>query len=123
MLLFAVAAPQKKVDAKSKCWYGRYWELSKTAKKACRIKGNKIILRGKWAHTVTKAQLGSAKTKKIKKTFKLNSKTKYYIRKTSMSKLKKVSKKKFKNWLHSDVSFCSLKIRYGKVVKAVLETN
>ena len=123
VLLFAAAAPQKKVDAKSKRWYGRYWELSKTAKKACKIKGNKIILRGRWAHTVTKAELGTAKTKKIKKTFKLNSKTKYYISYTDMDKLKRVSKKKFKKWLHSDVTFCSLKIRYGKVVKAILETN
>ena len=43
MLVFAAAAaPQKKVDAKTKSWYGKYWELSKTAKKACKIKGNKI---------------------------------------------------------------------------------
>ena len=114
MLVFAAAAaPQKKVDAKTKSWYGKYWELSKTAKKACKIKGNKIILKA----------LADTKTKKIKNTFKLNSKTKYYISKTSDAKLKKVSKKKFKKWLHSDVTYCSLKIRYGKVVKAILETN
>ena len=124
MLVFAAAAaPQKKVDAKTKSWYGKYWELSKTSKKACKIKGNKIILKGHWANAVSKAALADTKTKKIKKTFKLNSKTKYYIRKTSDAKLKKVSKKKFKKWLHSDVTYCSLKIRYGKVVKAILETN
>ena len=93
------------------------------AKKACKIKGSKIILKGKWANTATREELPEAVSKKIKKTFKLTGKTKYYIRTDSTAKMKKVSKKKFKKWLYSDVTYCTIKVKKGKVVKAILDTN
>ena len=34
--------PHKKVEAKKKCWYGKYWEYKKTAKKSIKIKGKKL---------------------------------------------------------------------------------
>ncbi|MBQ3281158.1 MAG: hypothetical protein IJH41_02005 [Eubacterium sp.] len=121
MMLTVVILPQNKAYAKSKPWYGKYWELSKTAKKSIKIKGNKVYLKGKWENT--SSRYGSAKAKKIKKTFKLTSKTKYYFEYDDSDKAKKVSKKKFKKYLYSDVTFCSLKVSKGKVVKAYLSFN
>ena len=42
LVFTAVIMPQKKIDAKAKPWYGKYWELRKTAKKSIKIKGNKL---------------------------------------------------------------------------------
>lgn len=121
MVLTVAILPQNEVNAKAKPWYGRYWELSKTAKKCVKMKGNKVYLRGKWANTAKRA--GEAKEKKIKKTFKLTKKTKYYLVYSDSDITKKVSKKKFKKNLYSDVTYCSFKVKKGKVLKAYLEFN
>lgn len=127
MLIFVLFAftmaivPHKKVEAKKKCWYGKYWEYKKTAKKSIKIKGKKLILRGKWSNTAS--EYGIAKEKKIKKTFKLTKKTAYYLQEESDEKARKVSKKMFKSKLYSDVTYCSIKVKSGKVVKAKLSFN
>ena len=121
MVLAAAILPQNEVSAKAKPWYGKYWELKKTAKKSVKIKGKKVYLRGKWENSAKKAQ--GVKPKKIKKTFKLTKKTKYYLTWTDEDKPKKVSKKKFKKYLYSDVTYCSFKVKKGKVVKACLDFN
>ena len=123
-LVFSMAfMPKQKADAKSKPWYGKYWEESKDAKKAVKIKGNKIYLTSKWENAAKRDKLGSLKEKKIKKTFKLTKKTKYVFEYTDSEEKETVSKKKFKKSLYSDVTYCSLKVKSGKVVKAILSFN
>lgn len=125
LLVFTMAiAPHKKVDAKSKCWYGKYWELRPEGKKAVKMKGNNVTIKGKWTYTASR-HAGTAKEKKVNKTFKLTKKTKYYIDDTNAEKnpVKKVSKKKFKEYLYMDLIHCSFKVKSGKIVKAVLSLN
>ncbi len=112
---------QEQAHAASKPWYGRYWELSKTARKVVKIKGNKIYLKGKWERKATRYDI--VKAKKIKKTFKLTKKTKYFFEYEDSDKAKRVSKKKFKKYLYSDVTYCDLKVKKGKVIKAYLSFN
>lgn len=122
LFLFSmIIFPQKKVEAKTKCWYGKYWEYKKTAKKSVKIKGSKVYLTGKWSNTAS--EYGIAKEKKIKKTFKLTKKTAYYMEEESDSKPRKVTKKKFKARLYSDLTYCSFKVKSGKVVIAKLSFN
>ena len=123
-LVFSAAfLPSQKSNAASKPWYGKYWEESKTAKKVVRISGSKIYLKGKWENTAKRSQLGNSKEKKTKKTFKLTGKTKYILEYTDSGKKKTVSKKTFRKHLYSDVTYCSIKVKSGKVVKAVLSFN
>ena len=120
LALSVVIMPGEIAEAKTKNWYGKYWELSKTAKKSISIKGRKMRLKGKWENT--SGRYGSAKAKKIKKTFKLTKKTKYILEYDD-GVTKKVSKKTFKKWMYSDVTFCAVKVKKGKVVKAILSFN
>ena len=123
-LVFSMAfLPRQRADAKCKPWYGKYWEESKDAKKAVKMSGNKIYLKGKWENTAKRSQLGDSKEKKTKKTFKLTKKTKYIFEYTDSEEKETVSKKKFKKYLYSDVTYCSLKVKSGKVVKAILSFN
>lgn len=120
-LVFSVVVlPKDVAEAKSKPWWGKYWELSKTAKKSIKIKGNKMYIKGKWENMAHRYD--EVKAKKVKKTFKLTGKTKY-IFEYEDGTTKKVSKKKFKKWMYSDVTYCSLKVKKGKVVKAILSFN
>ncbi len=121
MLLTTAVLSGEQVHAKAKPWYGRYWELSSQAKKVVKIKGSKVYLKGKWE--IKAKRYDDVKPKKIKKTFKLTGKTKYYLEEDSAQKPKKVSKKKFKKWLYSDVTYCNFYVKKGKVVKAYLSFN
>ena len=123
LVLSAVIIPVNKVQAKSKCYYGQYFELAKDAKKAIKFKGNKVYLKGKWYHT-SKMSL-DGKQKKYNKKFRLTKKTKYYVEETAIenSKPKKISKKKFKAYVFGDVQAVYFKISYGKVVKAYISRN
>ena len=120
LVLSAAVLPQEAAYAKSKPWFGKYWEYAKTAKKSVKIKGSKVYLRGKWENT--SSRYGTAKAKKIKKTFKLTSKTKYYFEYEDDT-VKKVSKKTFKKKLYSDVTYCTFKVKSKKVVKAIITFN
>ncbi len=127
VLVFAAAiTPQKCVNAKAKkCWYGKYSEFAKDAKKAIKFKkGDKVQLKGKFTFTASK-YAGDAKEKKINKTFKLAKSCKFYINDTNAEKdpLKKVSKKEFKKNVYSDVSHAAFKVKKGKIVKAIVSLN
>ena len=114
-------AEAKKV---TKNWYSRYWELGEEGKKAVKFKGNKIILKGKWINSA-KQDDTDTKAKKINKSFKLTKKTKYYLDRTYKDKnpLIRISKKQFKEKIYFDLINCSIKVKNGKVVKAVLAIN
>ena len=124
LLLLTAVIPAKKVDAKTKCWYGKYWEYAKTGKKAVKINGSRVILRKKKKKRASWDAV-DVKTKKIKKTFKLTKKTKYYIEDTNAEKnpIKKVSKKKFMKELYSDLAYCAFKVKKGKIIKAIVSLN
>ena len=126
LMVFASAViPSKCTFAKSKTgWYGKYSETAQEAKKAIKFKGDKITLKGKF--TFTKGRHAwDAKENKINKTFKLTKNTKYLIDDTNAEKdpIKKVSKKEFKEWAHSDITHCAFKVQKGKIVKAVVSLN
>ena len=121
MALTAMVLTGEQIHAKAKPWYGRYWEFGKQAKKVVKIKGSKVYLKGKWE--VKAKKYSDVKSKKIKKTFKLTKKTKYYLEFEDSSKPKKVSKKKFKKHLYYDVTYCNFYVKGGKVVKAYLTSN
>lgn len=120
LIFSAVVLPCDKAEARTKNWYGKYWELRSTAKKSIKIKGSKMYLRGKWENT--SSRYGTAKAKKIKKTFKLTKKTQYRLEYEDGT-VKKVSKKTFKKWMYSDVTYCAVKVKSRKVVKAILTFN
>ena len=120
MILSVAIIPPEIAAAKSKPWYSKYWEYKKTAKKSVKIKGSKLYLRGKWENL--SSRYGYAKAKKIKKTFKLTRKTKYYLEYEDDT-VKKVSKKTFKKKMYSDVTCCTFKVKSKKVVKAILSFN
>lgn len=120
-LVFSVVVlPKEIAEAKSKPYWGKYRELKKDAKKSIKIKGNKVYIKGKWENKAKRYD--DVKEKKVKKTFKLTKKTKYIFEYKEGSP-KKVSKKKFKKWLYSDVSYLTLKVKKGKVVKAIISFN
>ena len=120
-LVFSAAVlPAEAAFAKAKPWWGKYWELSKTAKKSIKIKGSKLTIKGKWENMAKRYD--DVKAKKVKKTFKLTGKTKYILEYDDGT-TKKVSKKTFKKWMYSDVTYCSLYVKKGKVVKAILSFN
>ena len=119
LVFSAVVLPAEMVFAKAKPYWGKYWELSKTAKKSVKIKGNKVYLKGKWENY--SKRYDQVKAKKVKKTFKLTKKTKYYLEYEDSTK--KVSKKKFKKNLYSDVTYCTFYVKNKKVVKAYLTFN
>lgn len=123
MALSVVILPADKAEAKAKCWYGKYWELRETGMKAVKIKGRKVYLRGKW--TFSASRYTDEKPKKIKKTLKLTGKTKYYLDDTSTDAgLKRISKKKFRKYLYSDLAHCAFKVKSrNKVVQAVISLN
>ena len=119
-LVFSAAVlPAEAAFAKAKPWWGKYWELKKTAKKSIKIKGSKLIIKGKWENMAKRYD--TVKAKKVKKTFKLTGKTKYILEYDEGTK--KTSKKKFKKLMYSDVTYCSLYVKNGKVVKAILSFN
>ena len=121
-LLFSILiVPECSVYAKTKCWFGKYCEYKKTAKKSVKIKGNKLYLRRKWERS--SSRYSTAKPRKIKRTFKLTKKTKYYIEDTSAETMKRVSKKKFKKNLYNDLSYISFKVKHKKVIKAIVSLN
>ena len=127
VLVFAAAiVPQRSVNAKTKkCWYGKYSELSKDAKKAIKFKkGDKVKLKGKFTFTEHRFA-GDAKEQKINKTFKLAKSCKYYIEDTNAEKdaKKKVSKKEFKETVYFDVSYTAFKVKNGKIIKAIASLN
>lgn len=122
LVLSVVIIPQKKAEANTKSWYGQYFEESKDAKKAIKLKGNKITIKGKW-YKQSKASVLSGKQKKYKKTFKLTSKTKYYYNNGNETKAKKISKKKFKKYLFGDVQAVWFKVKKGKITKVLLDSN
>ncbi len=127
LLAFTAAVlPMNRAEAKkvTKNWYSRYWELGEEGKKAVKFKGNKIILKGKWINSA-KQDDTDTKAKKINKSFKLTKKTKYYLDRTYKDKnpLIRISKKQFKEKIYFDLINCSIKVKNGKVVKAVLAIN
>ena len=123
VLLFSILIlPQKKAEAKTKSWYGQYFEESKDAKKAIKIKGKKITLKGKWYRTSKSGSL-DGKQKKYKKTFKVTSKTKYYYNDGTGSKPKKISKKTFGKYVYNDVQAVWFKVKKGKIIKVLLDSN
>ena len=90
-----------------------------------RISGNKLVVKGKlrYGDSPHFPSNGWKKFKKAKHVFKLTKKTKYIFEYTESDTKKTVSKKKFKAKLYSDVTYCSLKVKSGKVVKAILSFN
>lgn len=129
VLVFAAAIlPQRSVNAKAKakkCWYGKYSEYAKDAKKAITFKkGGKVKLKGKFTFT-TKRFAGDAKERKVNKTIKLAKGVKYYIEDTNAEKdaIKKVSKKEFKKAVYSDVSHAAFKVKKGRIVIGIVSLN
>lgn len=121
LALSVVIIPQSAAYAKTKNWYGKYCEYKETAKKAVKIKGSKVYLKGKWENK--EKRYDDVKEKKIKKTFKLTGKTKYYIDDTASDSVKRVSLKKFKKNMYSDLCYISFKVKSKKVVKAIVSLN
>ena len=124
LLLSVLIIPQKKAEAKAKTksWYGQYFEEKKDAKKAIKLKGNKITIKGKW-YKKAKTGILTGKPKKYKKTFKLTSKTKYYFNNGNATKAKKISKKIFKKYLFGDVQAVWFKVKKGKITRVLLDSN
>ena len=121
LMLAVVVLPEDKTYAKAKCWYGKYCEYKETAKKAVRIKGHKVYIKGKWENMASRYD--EVKAKKVKKTFRLTKKTKYYIEDDNAETAKRVSQKKFKKNLYSDLCYISFKVKSGKVVRAIVSLN
>ena len=126
VLVFAAAiTPQKCVNAKAKkCWYGKYSEFAKDAKKAIKFKkGDKVQLKGKFTFTATRHAYGKNE-RKINKTFKIAKNARFFVDdRDSGGSFRRISKKSFKEYAHFDVSHTAFKVRHGKIVKGVASLN
>ena len=127
MLVFASAfIPTKSVSAKSNpCWYGKYSELSKDAEKAIKFKkGDKVTLKGKFTCTAGR-HAWDAKEHRINKTFRFTKNTRFYVDDSCAEKnpVRRISKNKFKEFAHFDVSHSAFKVKSGRVIKAVVSIN
>ena len=126
VLTFAIVVPPMGIQAKTnKCWYGAYSELSKDAKKAIKFKkGDKVQLKGQFTFTAER-QCWDVKEKKINKTFKFAKNARFFVDETAAEKnhFRKISKNKFKEYAHFDVSHSAFKVRNGKIVKGVVSLN
>ena len=122
LLVFASAiVPSKGVSAKSnKCWYGRYSEYAKDAKKAIKFKKGDIVqLKGKFTFSATRHAY-CKENNKINKTFRIAKNARFFVDdRDGGGSFRRISKKAFKNEVYSDVSHTALKIRNGKIVKGV----
>ena len=125
-LLAVICVPVKRVEAKAKpkCWYGKYWVDKETGRKSLKFKGNKVTLKGKWENFPS-LSTGEGTEKKINKTFRLTKKTQYNIddRSAYFHPVKRVSKKTFLENVYNDVSYCTIKVKNGKVVEAWIMIN
>ena len=116
--------PAKGLNARSVYWYGKYMENMGRSRRAVRFKTNKIVLKGDWR--VSARRLNNRyKERKIRKAFKLQKTTRYYIQNLAASNrsLRKVSKKTFRKTLYRNDIFCSFRIKKGKVMSAVISKN
>ena len=125
LLIVASSLPVLKVDAKARSWYGIYSENRSIAKKVVRFKENSVILKGIWKFSADRLPSTGYRERKLRRSFKLTGKTSYYFENLAAGSrgLRRISMKSFKRAVYHSDSYCSFRIKKGKVVKAVISHN